>query len=94
MSDPVIKRSFGGGVSPGDSKTPGSNLPSIFTNRFWITVASDRVRISFGEVVNSDECHHVAVAMTRADAADLAAKLLELIEEHQAKEAAAKKKTI
>ena len=70
---------------------PGATLPAIYTNRFFLTVASDRVRISFGEAVGGMETHHLAVNMSHVDALELASLISKLMDEHKAKQSTATK---
>ena len=57
----------------------------------FLTVASDRVRISFGEAVGGMETHHLAVSMSHVDALELVSLISKLMDEHKAKQSTATK---
>ncbi|HPI62600.1 MAG TPA: hypothetical protein PK803_01350 [Alphaproteobacteria bacterium] len=57
-------------------------IPSIFSNRFYITARPDVIRISFGEVTLSPHTsYHSAVVMPIDDAEALGTLLLKFVQE-------------
>jgi hypothetical protein len=60
--------------------SPGSDIPALFSNRFYVVVAGDITRLVFseglgGETINS----HTAIVMPTTDAEDLGRILLDTI---------------
>lgn len=62
----------------------GANIQPQFVNRFQVVVATDHVRIIFGDAaVGMAATYHSAVVMTITDAQELKVVLQKLLEAHR-----------
>jgi hypothetical protein len=78
-----------GGVHMSDAeRPPGAELAPIYSNHFSIISAPDIVRISFGEVFASpgSAVFHATIALTPADAQQLAKTLSKVMAEWASRE--------